>query len=299
MTRDGPIGPSTRERQTVSLEQVRVQLGGERTRTARTWKSYGLTTADRPDRHAHLRSELERTGLPFDVLVSDRPADSGGFASVGFRGCFESHLSALRLAREEGVDIAILVEDDAVVASAFTELVPHLEQELAGIEWSTVLLGYLGDQSPARHFRLRRITQHVARAEHWEFLGSHFTAVNRSALDPLIADFERRLEPGGRRISVDGVLNEFRHTSGADTLVCVPNLARQGPSPSGITVRDDLSTRLMRRSALQQTATTLKRRWWDLETAVPPSWNVAVWNLRARLTARSRQQYLDDSRTFE
>lgn len=263
----------------------------ESARTTLEWKCYGLTTADRPGRQAHVRAELERTALAFDVLVSERPPDAGGFASVGFRGCFESHLRALRTARDEGADVAVLVEDDAVVVSRFLELLPEIQRELEGVEWSVLLLGYLGDQSPARHFPLQQITPHLARADHWEFTGSHFVAVNGAAIDALIDDFERRQLPGGHRISVDGVLNEFRKASGHDTLVCVPNLSRQGPSPSGITAQAGLRATLLHYSAVQRVLLTVKRSLWDLEAMLPAAWSVRCWNVRARLTARSRHQY--------
>ncbi len=210
---------------------------------------------------------------------------------MGFRGCFESHLNALHTAREEGADVAVLVEDDAVVVSRFLELLPEIQRELQGVEWSVLLLGYLGDQSPARHFRMEQITPHIARADHWEFTGSHFVAVNGTAIGALIDDFERRQLPGGHRISVDGVLNEFRHASGHDTLVCVPNLSRQGPSPSGITVQAGLRATMLRRGGVQRVLLTVKRALWDVEAMLPASWSVRCWNLRARLTARSRHQY--------
>lgn len=263
----------------------------ESARTTLEWKCYGLTTADRPARQTHVRAELERAALPFDVLVSQRPDHAGGFASVGFRGCFESHLRAMRAARDEGAHVAVLVEDDAVLVSRFVELLPEIQRELEGMEWSILLLGHLGGQSPARHFPIEQISPHIARAEHWEFTGSHFVAINGDKLDELIDHFEQRLEPGGHRISVDGVLNEFRHAGGHPTLICVPNLSRQGPSPSGITARAGLRSNALNLEAVQRVVLVAKRALWDVEAMLPASWSVRLWNLRARLTARARSQY--------
>ena len=264
----------------------------ETARTTLEWKCYGLTTADRPARQAHLGAELERIALPFEVLVSERPTDAGGFSGIGVRGCFESHLQAMRTARDEGVDVAVFVEDDAVIASRFLELLPEIQRELRDVEWSVLLLGYLGDQSPARHFPIAQLSPHLARAEHWEFTGSHFVAVNGSSLNELIEHFEDRLRPGGHRIGVDGVLNEFRQMSGRPTLVTVPNLSRQGPSPSGITAAEGLRTKLLHFDKVRRLVQGAKRAKWDLEAMVPARLSVKMWNLRARLTARSRQQYL-------
>lgn len=264
----------------------------ESARTTLEWKCYGLTTADRPTRQAHLGAELERVALPFEVLVSQRPTDAGGFSSIGFRGCFESHLRAMRTALDDGVDVAIFVEDDAVIASRFLELLPEIQRELVGLDWSVLLLGYLGDQSPGRHFPIEQVSTHVARAHHWEFTGSHFVAVNSRYLGALIEHFESRLRPGGHRISVDGILNEFRHSSGHPTLLAVPNLSRQGPSPSGITTGTGVRTTLLHNDVVRRSFQIVKRALWDVEAMLPPACSFMAWNLRARLTARKRATYL-------
>lgn len=266
----------------------------ERARTS-AWKCYGLTTADRPERQVHIDRELHRAALPFEVFVSHRPPDAGGFASVGARGCFESHLRALRAARDEGVGVAVLVEDDVVVASRFLELLPEIQRELEGRSWSVLLLGYLGDQSPARHFPLEPVGTYVARAQHWEFTGSHFLAVNGEVLDELIESFDRRLEPGGHRIAVDGAYNEFRESRGDATYVCVPNLGRQAPSPSGIASSTGIRTKLLSVPVVQRALLGIKRAWWDLQAMLPMEANLRAWNLRARLTASHRAQYVDEA----
>lgn len=266
----------------------------ERARTS-TWKCYGLTTADRPDRQRHLDGELQRTALPFEVFVSQRPPDTGGFASVGARGCFESHLRALRAARDEGVGVAVLAEDDVVVASRFLELLPEIQRELDGRPWSILLLGYLGDQSPARHFPLEPTGRHIARAQHWEFIGSHFLAVNGDVLDDVIEDFERRLLPGGHRIAVDGAYNEFREARGDETYVCVPNLGHQAPSPSSIASSIGIRARLLAVPVVQRTLLGVKRAWWDLQAMLPMGANLRLWNLRAHLTASHRAQYVHET----
>jgi hypothetical protein len=187
------------------------------------------------------------------------------------------------------------VEDDAVVVSHFLDLLPEIERELANTRWSVLLLGYMGDQSPARHFPIELISPHVARADHWEFIGSHFVAINGAALDDLIDHFEQRLAPGGHRIGVDGILNEYRKATGQPTLVCVPNLARQSPSPSGINARAGLRTKLLSVDRVQRAVLVIKRALWDAEAMMPSSWAARIWNLRSRLTARARSQYTSES----
>ena len=85
---------------------------------------YIVSLAHRVDRRAQARRELARHGIEvgrgkaqfFDAV---RPADAGGFPSIGTRGCFLSHLEILRQARESGLRRFLVLEDDAMFARAF------------------------------------------------------------------------------------------------------------------------------------------------------------------------------------
>jgi glycosyl transferase, family 25 len=253
------------------------------------WKVFGITTEDRPERRAHLGAELARIPLPASVRVSRRPDAADGFSSPGARGCFENHLANLRQARDEGVDVALLVEDDAVVVRRVERILERVLDELAGTDWSILLAGYEGAQSPISWSTIRLITPHVAVATGWEVIGTHFIAVRGTALDHVIDYFEQRLRPEGQRISVDGIFNEFRRDHGSDTLLCVPNLARQGPSPSGITVSGTLRSRLLSAGVIRVPVLRAKRLIWDIAAYLPPRVVVAAWNLRAA-TVRSVQR---------
>jgi glycosyl transferase, family 25 len=245
------------------------------------WKCFAITTVDRPDRAARLERELRRVGLPYSIQRSAPPADAGGFASPGTRGCFDAHLMSLRAARADGVEVAVLVEDDVVVARRFPGLHRRLVDELDGLDWTMLYLGYL-DSSPIRASPIHPATPHIAAAEGWEVTGAHFVAVRGSELDDLIADFEVRLEPGGHRIPADGVLNEHRRDHCQRTWVCLPNLARQGPSPSGITRRATWRASALRFGPVRAVAWPVKRLWWDLQSLVPPTRRQRRWNRRAR-----------------
>lgn len=256
------------------------------TGTATGWKCFGITTIDRPDRSRRLERELERVGLPYSILRTERLGDAGGFASTGVHGCFMSHLESLRAARSEGVDVAVIVEDDAVVVRSFRRRLDQLISELAELDWSMLYLGYLADSSPIGSEPLHLLSDHIAQAEGWEVTGGHFVAIRREALDSVIADFERRLLPGGHRISPDGVLNEWRRDEGLPTLVALPNLARQGPSPSGITERPGLRSRLLERPTVSAVAWVAKRQLWELSSSVPPRLWERLWNVRSRTAGR-------------
>ncbi len=254
----------------------------DRVDPAQGWKCYGLTTVDRPDRTRRLRKELDRLGIPYSLLEAERPADAFGFLNVGTHGCFLSHLECLRRARADGVDVAVLVEDDAVVVRRFRRRLARIIDELATVEWSMCYLGYLATSSPIRRSPVRLVSDHIARADGWEVTGSHFVAVRATALDSIIENFEERLRPGGHRISPDGVLNEWRRDSASPTLICLPNLARQGPSPSGTTTRPGLRSRLLEVDAIRSVAWPVKRLMWDAASSLPPRCCEQLWNRRVR-----------------
>jgi glycosyl transferase family 25 len=62
-----------------------------------------VNLVDRPDRRREVIAELDRIGgMAPNISFYDahRPDDTGGFPSLGARGCFESHLAVLRSARD-------------------------------------------------------------------------------------------------------------------------------------------------------------------------------------------------------
>ena len=244
------------------------------------WKCYGIATVDRPDRSARLRRELVNVGLPFVVTEGERPTEDAGFDNVATYGCFASHLASLRLARDEGVDVAVLVEDDILVARSFRRALPPMVRQLDSLDWTMLYMGFL-NSSPMRRKPLQRVTENIARCTGWEVTGCHFIAVPRTSLDSVIANFEARLEPGGHRIPADGVYNEYRRDNGFDTFICLPNFARQGPSPSGITERPGLKSSLLEHSWIRSLAWPLKRSIWDVLALVPPSRWERRWNRHA------------------
>ncbi len=256
------------------------------------WKCYAITTADRPERGRRLEAELERLGLAYSIHRGERPPEPMGFENAATRGCFESHLLGLRQAREEGVEVAVLVEDDVVAVRRFPERLNVLVDELVDVDWGMIYLGYLGGQSPVAHDTVFRVAPHIAETRGWEIQGTHLVAVSARWFDAIIEDFERRLEPGGHRIPPDGVLNEFRRDHGRSALLALPNLGRQGPSPSSITPKVGVRQRLLRRPAVGAIAWWAKRWWWDLQAVAPPSWWVRAWNVRAFRYRSSRPSRL-------
>jgi len=103
-------------------------------------KIFIINLKSRPDRWAEICEQLEHIGLPasspkvarFDAV---RPADAGGFPSIGARGCFMSHLGVLEQASQEGLSKILILEDDLDFGEAFKRTWPSTEQQLRSGQW--------------------------------------------------------------------------------------------------------------------------------------------------------------------
>ena len=262
---------------------------GERDTTASTgaqlerlgWRFYGICLEDQPRRRAYLEAELARHGIQPRLHHAVRPTDAGGFPTIGYRGCFESHLACLHMAREDGARIAVIAEDDVMVMSAFDRSAVAIDRWLGERDWSVLYLGYLEDQSPAWHEPVRSVGPYVVESSGWHIQGCHFYAVNHTALDALIANFEERLAPGGHRISPDGVVSEFHRDGGIRPLMCVPNLAHQAPRVSSKSPTDTLKGRILDVPAGAALVEQVKRAQRERRSRRPMSAVVSEWNRRA------------------
>lgn len=94
---------------------------------------------ERRDRRREMERELAKAGLENDPRVAFfpavRPTETGPFASIGARGCFESHLAILREAVAANKAVLIL-EDDCDFTSA---LKPGQD---FGTDWQIFYGGY-------------------------------------------------------------------------------------------------------------------------------------------------------------
>jgi len=244
------------------------------------WRCYAITTKNRPERREHLEHELRRAGFVARIYVAERPTDAGGFRTIGVRGCAESHLACLREAVEDGVDVCVIAEDDVLITRRIGPLLRVIERELRELDWEFVYLGHL-PESPARGQGMARVSEHIVRSNGWEILGAHLVAINASALPTVVRDFERRFEPGGWRIDTDGIYNEIRRDHGLATFFCVPNLAIQGSSPSGITESSSLRSRLLRRHRVRAVREALKRSMFEVQVAIPTALTFRRWSRQA------------------
>lgn len=192
-----------------------------------------LCLDDRPDRRQAVERELRRVGLPYTVSVATRPTDAGGYSSPGLRGCNESHLRALREARDRGVDAVLICEDDLMVLRGFERAWPRILDTLGHTDWEFAHLGYKGRFLPSTDAAVEPVSRDLGRLLSPKLDTLHFYAVHRRILPDLVEYLEHRIDRPPFA-PIDGLLNDFRAERGILPLVAVPNLGVQRPSRSNL-----------------------------------------------------------------
>jgi glycosyl transferase family 25 len=204
-----------------------------------------INLAERADRRAEMAGELARLGLALDVPAVDgpavrlfaavRPAEAGGFPTIGTRGCFLSHLGVLRLAREAGWDRVMILEDDLDFVPDIAGRLPAVLSALEGQDWSLFYGGY--GEVPAGD----RLAGGLVRLDPAAGVRcTHFMAVRGPAIGELVGYLEAMLarpagSPEGGPMHVDGAYSWYRAAHPHRlTLAAVPPLGVQRPSPTDI-----------------------------------------------------------------
>ncbi len=108
----------------------------------------------REDRRREIRQQLTRFGLslerdPVRLFPAIRPTETGGFPSLGARGCFLSHLGVLQQARAERVRRLLILEDDFDFADGLTERrLAQVLDDLSSRPWAMFYGGHRLQQAP-------------------------------------------------------------------------------------------------------------------------------------------------------
>ena len=199
-----------------------------------------INLAYRSDRRLEMESELNRIGLSLfdgsaEILSASRFTEAGDFDSAGARGCFDSHLRALKTALERKSKGVLIFEDDCDFANDIQEKLLGVLRQLAATEWSMFYGGHLSEVTTSNSIgRIGRI------APEQGLCGAHFFAVSGKALPMLIRYLEAMLarEPGshsGGPMHVDGAYSWFRKDHPAyETWIAYPQLGFQRPSRTDI-----------------------------------------------------------------
>lgn len=194
----------------------------------------------RNDRRVEIEGELNRIGLSLidgsaEILSASRFTDTGDFDTIGTRGCFDSHLRALKTAFDRNSKGVLILEDDCDFTDNIQSKLPNVLRYLAATQWSIFYGGHLS--SIAAKDDPRGISKI---ASDQSLTGAHFIAVSAIALPILIQYLEvmREREPGsplGGPMHVDGAYSWFRKDNPEfETWVAYPQLGFQRPSRTDI-----------------------------------------------------------------
>ena len=89
-----------------------------------------INVASRRDRRREMQRQLSMVNWRADFYDAIRPNEAGGFPSIGARGCFLSHLSVLRQAQDDKVDVLMVLEDDLSFNKDFLDRWKRVEPDL-------------------------------------------------------------------------------------------------------------------------------------------------------------------------
>jgi glycosyl transferase family 25 len=185
----------------------------------------------RTDRRDAMKRQLLRIGWRAEFFPALRPDSAGDFSSIGARGCFLSHLSVLKRARESGAQQVVILEDDVNFVPQFVERWVFSMSALEGEQWSIFYPGHILTALP---LGLSRLLPNTA------VQCAHFLVINVAAISTLIGELETILSrpaghPLGGPMHVDGAYSTIRaQNPSLITYAYFPALGYQRPSRTDI-----------------------------------------------------------------
>lgn len=200
-------------------------------------RAYIINLPERQDRLREINRELSRiekspSSQKVKVFSAVKPSEQGEFPSIGARGCFLSHLSILREARDQNLKKVLIMEDDLSFSKGLIVNQSLITQELEKLDWDFIYFGHTQPIASNNTNFFQEFSESVA--------FTHFLAINGKILKPLIHFLEQILErpgghPDGGPMHVDGAYSTFRaQNPTVITLLASPSLGFQRSSPSNI-----------------------------------------------------------------
>jgi hypothetical protein len=200
-------------------------------------KVYVINLPSRTDRRRDTEAMFRRIGLEgwqdrVEFFPAVRPDSRGGFATLGARGCFMSHLGALKRMAASGAGDLLLMEDDLEIDRRFVADSAAIIRELDREPWDFAYFGHVLDDQPEARGPLAPYDGRIVTA--------HFVAMSARVVPRLIDFLEGLLrreegDPAGGPMDVDGAYSMFREWNpDVRTLVARPNLGWQRASSSDI-----------------------------------------------------------------
>ena len=195
-----------------------------------------INLVDRADRRDEMRFQLDKLGAwsgDIDFFEATRPADPGPFPSLGARGCFESHLSVLRAARDSGVGSLLILEDDFDFSRDGRNRSTAIFKDLMQKDWDVFHGAHVLSDDGRSGLTALSSDEPVLTASFIGFNGSTIPAVVEF-LDTLLTRPAGSPEYGP--MHVDGAYTVFRATHPqVRSFAGFPTLGRQRSSRSDIT----------------------------------------------------------------
>lgn len=203
---------------------------------------YILNLAGRADRRREIAGELRRLGTSLDdprvrLFPALRPADAGGFPTIGAHGCFRSHLEMLREARDLGCHAILIIEDDCDFVGEIGTLLPAALDQLDQLGFDIFYGGYELPQGSGG----APVAMPLMLADHFmPVRTTHLVGFGRSAIEALVPFLEAMLDrPAGSAeggpMHVDGAYGWFRaERTELSTWLAYPQLGHQRPSRTDI-----------------------------------------------------------------
>jgi glycosyl transferase, family 25 len=195
-----------------------------------TFLKYVINLPERLDRRKEMEAQLRRIGWQAQFIAAAKPSAPDGFPSIGSRGCFLSHLEALRQGAPSNEHI-VLMEDDLNFIPDFQALWREASKTLFTKDWSVFYAGHT----------LKHETNGLSLIPSTDgIVCAHFMMINRSAVRPLIQGLETILSrppghPLGGPMHVDGAYSTIRAQNPQfATYAFSPSLGYQRSSRSDI-----------------------------------------------------------------
>ena len=185
----------------------------------------------RVDRRTAMRNQLSQIGWNAEFFAAVRPKSVEGFPSIGAHGCFLSHLSVLKVARDAGADQVVILEDDVNFVPGFSEQWNSSISALAAQDWSIFYPGHALASLPTG---LSRILPDVG------VPCTHFMMINGPAIPTVIDGLGNILSrpaghPLGGPMHLDGAYSTIRSQNHSLlTYAISPTLGYQRPSRTDV-----------------------------------------------------------------
>jgi glycosyl transferase, family 25 len=200
-----------------------------------------INLAHRKDRWQEISEQFAKIGRPIDLqriqrFDAVRPDSEGGFPSLGAKGCYMSHLGALKHALNAGAESVLIIEDDLDFVHDFVTRWSDISRELAHQPWD-----FFYGAGRFSTDDVTRVSDDLAQLPSDKLLvTAAFVGMKRTAMHASVAFLEEALtrapgSPEGGPMHVDGAYCWVRELNPSlVTLVASPVLGDQRASRTDI-----------------------------------------------------------------